>query len=67
MLFKGTHLQFVAHDVQHVATRHDAQLGVHGLDDLQVTVVHTIQRDGVYVFNYDMLLYHSLFNLVQNY
>ena len=51
-------LLLIAHDLDDIAARHDAQLGVQGLEDLYVAVVGPVEYHRVYLFEYDMLFCH---------
>ena len=59
ILLEGAHLFLVAQHLDDVAPRHDAQFGVQCLDELHIGVVHAIEDDGVYVFEYNQFFYHS--------
>ena len=64
VLFQGTHFQFIAHDMQHIATCHYAQLGIKGLYHLDIDIVDPIKHYGVHIFQYDVLFYHLLIGFV---
>ena len=64
ILLQCTHLQLITHNMKHIATCHDAQLGVKSLYHLDIYVIHPIEHYGIHVFQYDMLLYHLLITFV---
>ena len=63
VLLEGAEFQLVAHDVEYVASAHDAELGIERLEHLHVGVVHAIEQKRVDVVDEDMLFNHSpIFN-----
>ena len=59
VFFEGTHLLFVSHDFDDIASCHYAQLRIECFYHLQVHVVHSVECEQVYMFKYDMLFNHG--------
>ena len=60
ILLQSAHFQFIAHHMEHVATCHNAQLGIEGLHHLDIGIIDPIEHYRVHIFQYDMLFYHLL-------
>ena len=50
MLLKRTHLLLIAQHFNHVSAGHDAQFRIKRLNQLHISVVHSIEDDGVNLF-----------------
>ena len=61
LFLETVHFPVVAEYAYHVVPCDDTQFGIQRFDHLQMTVVHTIENNGVDVLKYNMLLYQFFY------